>query len=739
MKHTLTALLVLCSMSGMSQTARIDRQAVLKRHNPMVTVPDSLGSLTVGNGRFAATVDVTGLQSFPGFYRNGIPLTTMAEWGWHAFPNGLALKEEETLGTVDLGHGHAEIYAVEYKQTGRQKEATDYFRINPHRLNLGTVGLSLRSRSGRTIAIDDLADIRQTLSLGEGVVRSNYKVEGEAVGVVTCCDQHRDAISATIDTRLLGNGRAAVTLSLPYPTGRHADDAADWVSVERHQSDIIQESRRMAVIRHIIDSTTYYIKVQWEGRAALRKTATHKYELTTNNDKLAFCVEYSEERPTVTEDFCFQRTLHDNGTAWNDYWQNGGFVDFGHCTDPRAKELERRVVLSLYLTAVNCRGSIPPQETGLTYNSWFGRPHLEMAWWHLVHFSLWNKSGVMERMLDWYNRSAYPMALKIAQRQGFRGARWMKMTDPWAGEAPSNTGSFLLWQQPHYIYLAEETYRAHPTAQTLEKYAVQVEQTAEFMADFAQSCSRGDTIRLFGATAMQESMSKDFSFAHPFEQAYWVYGLRKAQEWRERTGKTRRTDWDDIIRRIAPLDIDADGRYASGLPLHPFVETGETELFDPFKTPGQRGRKAITAGEFALKSRSDHPAVLGACGMLPDLGIYDVGTMQQTQRWVTDNWNWPTTWGWDYGMMAMAAARLGDGAAAVDALLTDKGKNTYLSNGHNFQEPRRLRLYLPGNGALLTAIAMMCAGWDGATYMQNPGFPHNGQWDVRWEGLRKMQ
>jgi hypothetical protein len=112
--------------------------------------------------------------------------------------------------------------------------------------------------------------------------------------------------------------------------------------------------------------------------------------------------------------------------------------------------------------------------------------------------------------------------------------------------------------------------------------------------------------------------------------------------------------------------------------------------------------------------------------------------MVKTLNWVMDNWNWPTTWGWDYGMVAMCAARLGETNTALNALLIDKQKNTYLKNGHNFQEPKRLRLYMPGNGALLTAVAMMCAGWDGSTE-HNSGFPKDGKWNVRWEGFQKMQ
>jgi hypothetical protein len=87
-------------------------------------------------------------------------------------------------------------------------------------------------------------------------------------------------------------------------------------------------------------------------------------------------------------------------------------------------------------------------------------------------------------------------------------------------------------------------------------------------------------------------------------------------------------------------------------------------------------------------------------------------------------------------MMAMTAARLGKPDLAVDALLMDTPKNVYRANGHNHQRPG-LAIYLPGNGALLYAVAMMAAGWDGAPAGSAPGFPNDGRWVVRWEGLRR--
>lgn len=84
----------------------------------------------------------------------------------------------------------------------------------------------------------------------------------------------------------------------------------------------------------------------------------------------------------------------------------------------------------------------------------------------------------------------------------------------------------------------------------------------------------------------------------------------------------------------------------------------------------------------------------------------------------------------------MTAARLNDGKRAVDALLMPIQTNTYLPNGHNYQEGR-LTIYMPGNGGLLSAIAMMTAGFDGIKE-NNPGIPKTDGWKVKWEGLVKM-
>ena len=133
------------------------------------------------------------------------------------------------------------------------------------------------------------------------------------------------------------------------------------------------------------------------------------------------------------------------------------------------------------------------------------------------------------------------------------------------------------------------------------------------------------------------------------------------------------------------------------------------------------------------KRNYDHPSMLGAFGVLPGDGV-DKETMRRTLHEAIGRWQWDKTWGWDYPLTAMTAARLGETRIAVDALLMNTEKNRYLPNGHNWQRPN-LPCYLPGNGGLLYAIALMAGGWRGGPKQNAPGFPADGTWSVTSEGL----
>ena len=69
-----------------SAAAPIDRKALADRHSVKVKAIDAAAPLTVGNGEFAFTADVTGLQTLNATYASFPPLQTMSHWGWHKIP-----------------------------------------------------------------------------------------------------------------------------------------------------------------------------------------------------------------------------------------------------------------------------------------------------------------------------------------------------------------------------------------------------------------------------------------------------------------------------------------------------------------------------------------------------------------------------------------------------------------------------------------------------------------------------
>lgn len=683
------------------QEAPIDRQALVTRNNPTVTQIDSLSSLSVGNGEFAYTVDATGLQTFPNAYKNGVPLGTQSQWGWHSFDNPNNYKPEEALAEYDFGHGHKELYATQPKEPKRAKEAADWYRLNPHRLHLGIIGLELEPE----IQPSDIQNIQQSLDMWKGIIDSRFTIHGNPYHVHTVCHPDKDMIAA----RISAQQPAGIRFHFPYPTGGHSDDACNWDANDRHSTTIVSEDEQSAILKRVLDATTYYVNISWEGHAKLTEKSANYFVLTPTDSVIAFTCQFTPQEPDNSSVTTFADVPKASAEHWKAYWTKGAAVDFSQCTDSRAKELERRVVLSQYLLAIQCAGTTPPQETGLTYNSWFGKFHLEMIWWHQAHFALWGHPELLDRTLSWYE-TVEPIARQIAERQGFKGIRWMKMTDPSGMEAPSKVGSFLIWQQPHLIYMAELVYRANPSAEVLKKYNRLIQETAEFMYSFATYDKEHDRYVLKGAIPAQETLRAAETVNPPFELSYWHFAMQLAQTWRERNGMERVPQWDEMIEKLSPLAYNEDHLYLAA----------ETAL-DTYKD---------------IRFTSDHMAVLGAAGILPMNNLINTQYMKNTLHWIWDNWNWDKTWGWDYPMTAMNAARMGEPEKAVSALLMDKRTNTYLINGHNYQDDR-LRIYLPGNGGLLTTIAMMCAGWDGSEDI-NPGFPKDGKWNVRWEGLKPL-
>ena len=691
-----------------SEYSKIDRQALVARHKITLTQPDALTPLSVGNGELAFTADVTGLQTFPDFHSKGMLLQTMAQWAWHTTPD---LRQYELSDTFNLYDSHGK--SVPYPSGdeagggfGDGSPAAQWLNLNPHKFDLGRVGLLMPQVGQKAANIDDLTDIRQELDLWQGLLTSRFRLAGEPVVVETVVHPALDMLAVRITSPLISAGQLGARLHFSYAPADWMQ-AGDWGQTDNHTTDVSVSRGAYNFARQIDGTTRYHARAGVSSGAHYSQAGPHEYTWTAPRHGaislvLAFSPEISsnglEKLPS------FDQIRHAAAQHWKSFWMSGGVIDLSSSRDTRWRELERRIVLSQYQTAINSTGSLPPQETGLVQNSWSGKFHHEMHWWHAAHFALWGREELLMRSLDYYRR-ILPVARETAARIGCRGARWPKMVGLEGRESPNRINPFLTWQQPHPIHFAELMYQAKPTRETLDFFKNIVLESAEFMASFAWwNGGRGCYELGPPMVAAYENNFPDrrVSKNPTFDLAYWSWALGVAQLWRERLGLARSAEWEHVQRNFAPLTV-REGIY------------GEIEQVD--------------AG------LSGHPTMLGAFGVVPETSLVDRTTMQRTLDFVLTKWSPDDTWGWDYPMMAMTAARLGRPDQAIEALFSDTPKNSYLANGHNYQQSI-LPLYLPGNGGLLFATAMMAAGWNDAPAAHAPGFPReDAGWTVRWDGL----
>jgi len=692
--------------------ARIDRHALVSRHNPRIVEPDPQHVLTVGNGDFAYTADISGMQTFTAFHdpllaMRGGPTTintaTMSSWGWHEMPNPESFMLEDAMSEHQTRRGPVRYPDRHDLQAAMMGQVTDanrpgaWLNANPQRIDLGRIGFVFRDETGAVIDVvpTDLTDTEQSLDLWTGEISTSFRYAGELVRVTTVVAPTESVAAFRISSTLLQDGRLAIGMRFPYAHDGFFQ-TSEWGKPERHVSTLQTVGLGAATIDRRLDETTYQVQLAFPEEATIRAADEHEFLLTTTRADFDLTADFRRTGSSTPPPFDTVRA--EAAAAWASFWQSGAAIDFASSSDPRAHELERRVVLSQYLTAVNSAGAMPPQETGLITNSWSGKAHLEMHFWHAAHFATWGRPELLERSLGWY-QSILARAQETAAGQGYPGARWPKQVGPEGRESPDPIGSFLIWQQPHILYLLELVHAASDDNRGQElaaEFAAVVHETAVFMAAFIEERD-GDFHLLSPVMPAQEFYDVTTTEDPTYELAYWWWGLEIAQRWRERTGLQRDSEWSDIQSRMAKPHI-ADGHYTA-IATEPYLR------------------------------RDDHPALLAAFGVVPPTPVIDPAIMLSTLENVLGDWDWPSAWGWDFPVMAMTASRLGRSDVAIEALMRDEVKNQFTAVGHNSQMGSILPIYLPGNGSLLAAVSMLATAGPDST----PAFPDG--WTVATEGF----
>ena len=673
----------------------INRKELLKRNSPVLDRWEAESPLTVGNGELAFTADITGLQTFYEEQKvQYVPLCTMSQWGWHSAPAGekrtVWYRPEDIRKTPYESPKGTVFYASEV-QPGNE-EIYHWLRENPHRLNLIRVGFLW---DGEAIHPEQAGDCFQVLDLESGILKSRFVLEGYPVETETVCAGTKDVLGFSVRSEALAKGRLSVLLAFPY--GSSDITVSDWEHEDWHET-VLKED----VFVRVLDRDSYKVRLRTETSAELVPKKKHEWILRGNENSLVFTLAFGNEKePEISN---FADVMSDSRSRWRDFWSTCGMIDLHESTDERACELERRIVLSQYLLAIQSMGSVPPQETGLTCNSWYGKFHLEMYPWHCAWATLWNKPELLHGSLDWY-RMHLDQARENAACNGYRGARWPKMTDRDAADSPSSIAVLLIWQQPHILWMLYLVWNAEKEDALLEKFWEVIEETARFMCDFAVFDAEKGCYDLPSPMIPAQEEHDPRTTKNPaYELEYWQFALETAADWADRLGRDSE-NWREVAEHMAPLP-EKDGRYLA-------CETCP-ETFERFNR--------------------DHPSMTAAFGLLPGRRIQPK-KMKNTLEKVMECWEFDTAWGWDFAMLAMTAVRLGDPDTAIDILLKDTPKNSYVASGNNYQKTRTdLPLYLPGNGSLLLASAMMTAGYKGCTEAL-PGFPKNGKWKAEFENI----
>lgn len=248
--------------------------------------------------------------------------------------------------------------------------------MNPQRLNLARIGLSF---NGKETTEAELRDKTQELDLWTGKISSSFKYNGTTVYVETWADASSDSIGVSVESELLARGSLGIFFDFPLPTRNKFD--APFVGVfnetSKHRTTLRSQGAS-AIIRHELDETSYDVSFSWNSKAEVSGPAkgTHRYLLQPSgrDKRVELSVTFS---PGATKSRIpsFDEIKNESRKWWESFWNSGAFVDLSAAKSEQATELQRRIILSQYLTAVNSASSYQPQGTFLPLYSihfeWF--------------------------------------------------------------------------------------------------------------------------------------------------------------------------------------------------------------------------------------------------------------------------------------------------------------------------------------------------------------------------------
>lgn len=573
---------------------------------------DSKNPVTIGNGDFAITLDQTGTQSLYEIYKD-IPLSTMSNKNWF-YKDKKDIKPSYVDGKAYM------LFNLDNDPN---------YQINrqyPFKYSFMQI---LLYDNDKLIDINNIKDVKQELDLYKGIVTSSFNYKEKINKTISFIYQDHDEFNFKLQSDNLN-----LALKFNYPSYTKNGYRLDILP------NVLVKEDRITLLYDDKNSLSFKLK------------SSSNYQIVENtlifdDNNVSFSLALDEIK---------------EGKLLDEFWKcdNGIIID--------NEELVKKMVLSKYLLHVNSTGIYPPQESGLTYNCWNSKFHLEM---HLIH-SLWNiynnHVGDLVKSFDYY-LSIMPSSLKRASLNGYKGLRFPKMTGPDGEDSPSNIGPLLIWQAPHILFMLQEIYYLYNKENIIKKYEPLISGTIDFMISFL-TLKDSKYQMLDPLLEACESIPLDRCQNPSFELEYWRYTLERQPKIDTVLYGHQRYDYLDITSKIITPKED-DGIYLKTY--------GVIDKYDLYK---------------------DHPTE-GFLMSFFKSKIVDKEKMVKTIDYILKNMDLSSYWGCDFPFLGLSLLNCGEIEKSIEVTQLNTINNQYLYNGYNTSPRDDLKAYLPGNGAFL--------------------------------------
>jgi hypothetical protein len=285
---------------GCTSDQKTDRYSLVSRQNIKNTVFDSLAPLSVGNGRFVYTMDMTGLQTFPQFYSHGISLITMPYWS----------------------KGNQSPYGV------------------------GLIGLLIFKENGKEISISDISDPVQQLNLWTGEIDSKFRADGVPVHLKTVCHPDYDMISVRIVSDLLEKNRFKIKIGFPHD-GSFTNGYDSDISV-KHKARFIVDTLNLFIFHRKLNDYKYDVLI-WPNAAKMEEITPNLYYLQPDpqDSVYSFSCQFMNDRADGRVQN-FGETETASRKSWMKFWNSIDITEINKKATPHSKAIEENIIFSRY-------------------------------------------------------------------------------------------------------------------------------------------------------------------------------------------------------------------------------------------------------------------------------------------------------------------------------------------------------------------------------------------------------